>query len=253
MSLTLQKAGLWKRISAFLFDIILTVTIAVGFSVAVSAMFDYNGQVARLNDIYTAYEQEYGVDFDISKEDYEKLTDEQKANLDAANQAFLQDEGLIEIYDVLFYMTLAIVSISAFTAILLWQFLIPLFFGNGQTLGKKIFGTCVIRTNFTKAANPVLFIRAMVGVFAIETMFPILMFIMVVFGFLGSAGIIALLLFYALQIFVMCYTQTNSAIHDLLTDTVVVDFASQMIFETEEERIAYEKEAEQETVLNSSN
>ena len=40
----------------------------------------------------------------------------------------------------------------------------------------------------------------------------------------------------------MIATKTNSSIHDLLTDTAVVDFASQLIFETEEARISYIEE-----------
>ncbi len=254
MTLSLQKAGLWKRISAFLFDIILTVTLAVGLSVVASAIFGYNGQAAKLEARYTYFETEYGVQFDLSEEEQEKLTEEQKLRLEEASEAFMKDAEVLQIYNTLFYMTLAIISVSAFVAILIWQFFIPLIFGYGQTLGKKIFGIAVIRTNFTKAANPVLFIRAMIGMFAIETMFPLLMFIMMAFGLLGTVGLITLLLFVGLEVFVMIKTNTNSTIHDLLCDTVVIDFASQMIFDTDEDRERYLRESEQSsTVLDSSN
>lgn len=256
MSFTIQKANLWKRISAFLFDIILTITLGVGISTAVSAAFDYSGHTAQLEARYAVYEQEYGVDFDITEENYEKLTEEEKANFQAASEALAKDEESIRIYNLLFYMILAIISISAFLAILIWQFLIPLLFKNGQTLGKKIFGTAVIRTNGVKATNPVLFIRAMVGSFAIETMFPALMLVMLTFGAIGGVGAITLILFLILQLGVIIGTKTNSAIHDLLCDTVVVDLATQLVFENEEERIAYLEEQAREqtqTVLNSSN
>ena len=253
MILNLQKASLWKRISAFLFDIILTATLIIGLAAVVSAFFNYDGYTTQLTDRYAAYEQEYGVDFDISDEDYAKLTEEEKSNYVAANEALYKDAELLRIYNLLFYMTLAIISISCFIGILVWNFLIPLLFGNGQTLGKKIFGTCVVRTNGVKATNPVLFIRAMVGSFAIETMFPLFLFVMLCFGMIGFIGTITLLLFFVLQIGVMIYTNTNSAIHDLLCDTVVVDVASQMIFDTEEERIAYIQELQKQNVLNSSN
>ena len=49
MSVTLQKAGLWKRISAFLFDIILTFTLALGLSVAVSAIMHYGDYQQQLD------------------------------------------------------------------------------------------------------------------------------------------------------------------------------------------------------------
>lgn len=253
MSFTIQKANLWKRISALLFDIILTVTLAVGFSAAVSAILNYDGYNAQLSERYALYETQYGVDFDISDEDYAKLSPEEQANYLAANQAFTQDEEAIRIYNLLFYMTLTIISVGAFLAILIWQFLLPLWLGNGQSLGKKIFGAAVIRTNGVKASNPVLFIRAMIGSFAIETMFSLFLIVMIYFGVIGIVGTITLLLFLILQIGVIIYTKTNSAIHDLLCDTVVVDLSTQMIFETEEDRIAYIQELEKQNVLNSSN
>ena len=68
------------------------------------------------------------------------------------------------------------------------------------------------------------------------------MVLMILFGLLGIVGWIALLLLLLLQIFVMVKTPTNSSIHDLLADTVVVDYASQQIFETQEELIAFKEE-----------
>jgi hypothetical protein len=70
-------------------------------------------------------------------------------------------------------------------------------------------------------------------------MFPLLLVLMIYFGYLGIVGTITILLLLILQLGVMIKTQTNSSIHDLLSDTMVVDFVSQRIFETEEERTQY--------------
>ena len=72
-----------------------------------------------------------------------------------------------------------------------------------------------------------------------ETMFPLLIVLMIYFGYLGIIGTATLLLFLILQLGVMIKTPTNSSIHDLLSDTIVVDLLSQRIFETEEERVEY--------------
>ena len=56
---------------------------------------------------------------------------------------------------------------GTFLAFLVWYFILPLLFGYGRTLGKKIFGLAVIRTNLVKVSNPVLFVRTIVGMFAI--------------------------------------------------------------------------------------
>lgn len=254
MAFTIQKADLWKRMSALLFDLILTATLAIGFAAAISTLFGYSGYTAQLQARYEYYETEYGVIFDLPQEEYEKLSEAEKATLQEANKALLNDKEAQQLYKLLFFMTLAIFSLSGFLAILIWQFLIPLFFKNGQTLGKKIFGTCVVRTNGVKASNPVLFIRAMIGSFAIETMFPCMILIMLVFGLIGGVGTITLLLFYGLQLFVILSSKTNSAIHDLLCDTIVVDFASQVIFQSEDERAAYiqAQENEQEQALENA-
>ena len=67
--LTLQKANFWKRISAYLFDIILTVTLAFGLASLLSAVVGYDKHQEQLQSYYTEYEQTNGVDFDISEED----------------------------------------------------------------------------------------------------------------------------------------------------------------------------------------
>ena len=83
-----------------------------------------------------------------------------------------------------------------------------------------------------------------------ETMFPIFIIVMTYFGLLGIVGLVVLALFLILEIGVMIATQTNSCIHDLLSDTVVVDFASQQIFDTEEDLIAYKQAKHEEAVNN---
>jgi hypothetical protein len=64
---------------------------------------------------------------------------------------------------------------------------------------------------------------------------------MILLGSLGITGTVVLLLLLALQVGVMIYTKTNSCLHDLLAASVVVELSSQMIFDTEEDMLAYKK------------
>ena len=123
------------------------------------------------------------------------------------------------------------------------EFVVPLLFKNGQTLGKKIFGLAVVRSNSVKATGPAMFIRAIIGKCTMETMVPICILIMIVSGKLGSIGLIVLALIAILQAAMMISTRTNSCIHDLISDTVVVDYASQRIFESNEELLEAKKKA----------
>lgn len=242
MTVTLQKANIWKRISAYMFDAIICFMVAVGFAAVLASAFQYDGYTKQLENYYQEYETYYGIDFDITEEDFNKLSQEQKDVYETAQKAFSTDENVLKLYDTMFYVTLAIISGGVLISHLILYFAVPLFFKDGKTLGKKIFGLAVVRTNCVKITTPVLFIRSIIGQCAMETLVPVLLFTMIFFGLLGSVGVITLFLLLALQIGVMIATKTNSSIHDLLTDTAVVDFASQIIFESEEARIAYIEE-----------
>ena len=126
-----------------------------------------------------------------------------------------------------------------FFAILVLEFIIPLVFKNGQTIGKKIFGIAVIRPNGVKAGHVCFFIRALLGKYAIETMIPILLFMMMMFGMIGVVAPLVLIGIVILEIAVFATSGTNSLIHDVLSDTVSVDLSSQMIFDSENDLISY--------------
>ena len=260
MSITLQKANFWKRISAYLFDFILTVILALGIAFGVSAIVKYNSCLddynAKQNFYYVQAEEKYGIEVNLTQENYDAMTEEERAEYDKTyelalseiNQNMNADKEAVALMSKVFNLTLVSLSISLLFSIFTVHFLVPLFLKNGQTLGKKIFGLGVMRTNFVKISNPILFIRSIVGLYAMETMFPLLMLLMTFFNLLGGIGLLMILLLFILQIGVMITTKTNSSIHDLLSDCVVVDFASQQIFETEEALIAYKQEQHEKQV-----
>ncbi len=248
MALNIQKASFWKRISAFLFDFIVTAMLTVGLATILSAVMNVDKHFDELNDYQIEYETNYGVDFDITEEDYNKLSEEGKQQYELADAAMRQDERLAKTNQTIFFLILVMVSISLLLGILTVQFVAPLFFKNGQTLGKKIFGIAVVRSNCVKASNPVLFIRAVIGLYVIETMFPVALLIMIYFGLLGLIGGLTIIFLGILQLSVLIVTQNHCSIHDLLTDTVVVDMASQRIFDSEEALIAYKEQLHAEEV-----
>ena len=124
--------------------------------------------------------------------------------------------------------------------------------GSGRTLGKKIFGLGLMRTEGVKISNVSLFIRTILGKYAIEIMIPVLIVLMLYWGTIGIVGPIVLGLILIVQLVVMITTRTNSLIHDLLADTVVIDYASQMIFDSREEMIAFKEKAHREAVAHQT-
>ena len=73
----LQKASLWKRVSAGLFDLILVAMLAVGMAVLLSWAFGYNTHSQNLNDAYSRYEAQYGVEFQMTQQAFDALPQEQ--------------------------------------------------------------------------------------------------------------------------------------------------------------------------------
>ena len=231
----LQKASVLKRISAWMFDAIILATLAAGIAFIFSAVFGYDAKLDRMEEIYTEYEAEFGIDLEISDENFAKLTDEEKAKYDEANKKFGKDEEVIYLTNMLFTLSLLIVSLSILTAFVILELILPLILKNGQTLGKKIFGIAVMRDDGVRITPFVLFVRTVLGKYTIETMVPIFL-IYLAFTGAGLAGALAMLLLLGFQIGLLIKTKTNSAIHDILAYTVTVDYASQMIFDSKEER-----------------
>ena len=243
----LQKGSLLKRASAILLDGILLVILITGFAFALSGIFHY-GTYA---DIYAQgmdrYAAQYNVDFDriVTEADYEALTEQEKENYGAVIDAMNNDAELIHALNMIVALIVLIASISTVLAFAVVDFILPLIFKNGQTVGKKIFGLAVMRTNGVRISGVSLFIRTFLGKCIIETMIPLLVVMMIFFsvmGIMAGIGLFGPILVIALlivQIIMLFVTKNHTMIHDLISDCVVVDMSSQMIFDSEQARNEY--------------
>lgn len=238
----LQKASMWKRIAAWMFDGILTGILAVGLGFLLSALLGYDGYSETMDRAYARYEAEYGIVFDISQDEYQSMTGAQRGNYDAAYNALVSDDEAMYAYNMMISLTLVIISVGILLAVMLWEFAVPMLFGNGQTLGKKIFSLCLIRNDGVKLNTLQLFTRTLLGKFTIDTMIPVTVSLMLFWGTMDLTGTLILFALLLGQILCLALTKSNSAIHDLLAGTVVVDISSQMIFRTTEDLIAYQKQ-----------
>ena len=237
----LQKAGLWKRIAAWMFDGILVSVLAVGFGLLLSMVLGYDSYNEALTGAYEQYESQYGITFDISQETYEAMTDGERENYEAAYAALTADQDAMYAYNMVLNLTLLITTLGILLALAVWEFIVPRFLGNGQTLGKKIFSLCLVRNDGVKVNNLQLFTRMILGKFTVETMVPVYILLMLFWGTMDLTGTLILFGLLIAQVVCLAVTRTNSAIHDLLAGTVVVDMSSQMIFHTTEELIEFQK------------
>jgi uncharacterized RDD family membrane protein YckC len=237
----LQKAGMWKRISAFLFDNILLLVAIVGIAALLSTMLGYDKHSNTLNAAYEKYETQYGITFNTTQEQYNAMTEAEKANYDAAYEALTADEEAMYAYSMMVNLMLVILSGAILLAMFIFEFAVPMLFGNGQTLGKKIFGIAIMRTDGVKVSGPLMFIRTILGKFTVETMIPVIILFMMFLGTIGIIGPFIFMVLLVLQCIMLVMSKSGRLIHDYLAKTVAVDMSSQMIFDTVEEMLEYKK------------
>lgn len=229
-------------------DTVLMIFLALAFSLITHTIFKVDERIDKVNAFKTQYAQDYGVDLELAQKDPSTVTKEEKADYDEnykkfeeMNKAISKDKAAQEANADFLSSLLASFAISLFASNLVLNFVVPLLFKYGRTIGKRVFGLAVIRSNGVKISPPVLFVRSVVGLYAMETMFPLIIVMMIWFGMLGIIGTIILIGFAILQLSCLFATQAHQPIHDLLTDSVVVDMASQTIYETNEELIEAQK------------
>lgn len=236
----LQKASLWKRLSAGLFDLILIVMLAVGIATALSWAVGYNSYSEDLSKTYLQYGTQYGVELGKSV-DFDALPQEQKDAYYEAYEAWKNDPEVIYLSNMVANLSLLITTFSILITVLLLEFGVPLLLKNGQTLGKKIFGVALMRTDGVKVSSVQMFIRTVLGKFTIEIMIPVYILMMIFFNTIGIIAIAILGAIAVAELLSLMLSKTGSLIHDSIAGTVAVDMASQQIFESPEERVEYIK------------
>lgn len=269
MTNDLQKASLMKRFSAFLLDFILITIFLTGFMSIFSLILNTDAPLQALTDRRNEIEASYGIPaitekYEVDLNKFASMTEEERDKLPIevvqaikdCTTAINEDDEYFRIIMLIINLILVNISLSMFLSFLVLEFFVPLFLKNGQTIGKKIFAIGVMQTNAVKISPKVLFIRAILGKYTISAMIPLLMIIMLFVGIVTSATILTvpfsvLIIVLFAQIISLIVTKTNSLLHDLLSSTVTVDFASQMIFESLEAKEEYMLRIHREDVKKS--
>lgn len=248
----IQNASILKRISAFLLDFILMCILAVGFTYLLSLATNLEGYSNQLKEIYDRYEAEYGVNFEeMTADKYEKLTDAERAKFDEAYDALSKELSETKATSMFYSLALVCLSVGLLLSFLILEFLLPLLLKNGQTVGMKVFGLGVVFTNSVRVNTFAMFVRSILGKFTLETMVPLLVLLMLLFNVLGIVGLVVLLALVILQIALFATTKTRSFIHDVISNTVIVDINCQMIFDNYDELVSYKEQLAQEEAEKS--
>ena len=244
----LQKASLLKRAAAYLLDVILLVVLATGIGLVLSAALDYDSYNDALTQCQASYEAKYQVSFDLTQEEFAAMTEAEQEYLNAAYGDFAKDPVAIYNYNMVINLSLVILSLAVLLSYLALEFAVPLLFGNGQTLGKKMFSIALMREDGVKVNTVNLLVRTLLGKFTFETMIPLLIVLMMSWGSIGLVGPVVLLGILIMELWLMISSKTNATIHDKLAQTIVVDMQSQRIFSSTLEMQAYKARMHEEMV-----
>ena len=237
----LQKANMGKRISAYIFDSILLITVAVGVAALLSGLFGYDTHTAERQRLRQDYETRYGISFDVEWDSYEALPEEERQKQEEAYAAFAADPEVGRLDAMIVNLTLLILVFSLLVPYVLLELLVPLKLGNGQTLGKKIFGIGVMRVDGVRLSPFQLVVRTVIGKYTVETMLPLFLILMFMFNVMAFACLLGMTVLVATQGIFTLFSYRHTPIHDMIAGTVAVDFASQRIFDSTEDLLAYQK------------
>ena len=237
----IQRASIAKRISAGLLDVIAVSIIATLCAWLISLAADYDGWNKKLEDSYSRYESQYGVTFRITEEEYNNKSSSDKENYDNAYKALVGDSEAMKAYSMVTNLMILTVSLGLFIAVLIWEFIVPLFLKDGRTVGSLIFGIAVMRSNGVRISHISLFIRAILGKYAIETMISVYIIMMIFMNTIGIVGPLVICGILLMQLILIISTKNNQLIHCILSDTVVVDYGSQRIFDSQEALLEHKK------------
>lgn len=239
----LQRANTWKRIAAWILDLMLLCVLTVGAAFGISKALNYDGYYQTVQSAYDGYEAQYGIELGIDQATYEAMSPEEKEYYDSAleeiEKALNADEEVARAYNMVVNLSVLMVTLGILAATLILELIVPMLLKNGQTIGKKCFSLCLVRIDGVKLTNLQLFARTILGKYTIERMVPVYIIMMLLWGSVGLTGTLIVLMLLVTQIICVAVGQNRAAIHDRLAGTVVVDMASQQIFETTQDRIDY--------------
>ena len=245
MTVDMQKAGLWKRIAAAILDLILLAILAVGCAWGLTVMLDYDGHAETAATIKAEYEERFHIPPNVTTSVYQQMDEAEKKAYDEAvaeaNKALAEDAEAVRILNLLQSLQLIITTFGILIAVLLLEFIVPLILKNGATVGKKVFGLGLVRTDCVRVNNLQLFTRTLIGKFTIEIMIPAYLVIMILNGSLGSMGVLVIGAILLLQVILYFATKQNQLLHDIMAGTAVVDVTSQRIFASDEDRVEFLK------------
>jgi uncharacterized RDD family membrane protein YckC len=221
---SIQNAGIFQRLIAFLVDAILVFFLHFTFSLAVISPVSNQFGYQQLVTDYNAQLVEFHLG-EYSLEDGSFIMYNMDEIDEADLQAFYDDPEAKEISTRKFIFDFVQVSVGLLLAELVVLMLMPLLLKNGQTLGKKLMRLGLVDNQGLKVKPINVVMRFLIGWFVFETALSLIMTMFV-----------GLPLFILISALMALLTRNKRALHDIIGSTIVVNLDKMILFETTEER-----------------
>lgn len=239
-----QKASSLKRIAAYIVDAILFITIFTGVLLLTSYIVGYQHNYKLLEAKYI----EHGV-YVIKNGTY-SFCDTSKEVCVNAWKNFNLDKEACFYYDHSIELITLMITVSTFLSFLILEFLVPMIFKNGQTIGMKCFRIGLIDNKGIKVKPIQIFIRFLFGKFLVSTMLPIYGLIFMYFnlngGFYGFVLAVGILI---VDLVMTIFSKTKSGISNSISSVYAVDMDETYFFNSVEEMV--ERKCEEQRILDS--
>jgi len=244
--LDFHKAKPIKRLGAYVIDLILLLVITAAVALAIYSAMDYNTYEDKYVTSCEKYGQQFGVDLSASRTEQATLPEEEFEKYNQAWEALNADEETMDAIKQMLRIELVSLMAGFLVGYVILEIMIPLIFKNGQTVGKKIFGLCVMHKYHVRVGFMQIIYRTILGKYFIETIIPVVMYKLNDYGVLGMTASLVLAAIAMTQGFIVMMSQANCGIHDKLFHTVVADFKKQHIFDNWNDRFDFEEAYEKE-------
>lgn len=234
MGFEIQRAAVFKRIAAFVIDIILRGILVVALISLFASVSRFEEKKQRMDTIYEETAERFGISPNDVK-DSSALPPDVEERYRLANEALAADEEARSLYRWLIISYVAGVSGCMLIAYLLLEFLVPLLFHDGRSVGKRILGLCVVHTDCVRMEPAAMFVRSILGKYVIETMISVLGVILLNMGAVGPAVLMIPMMLLLLEAGLFFAGKDRRLIHDYFAGSVVADYQSQPIYASREE------------------
>ncbi len=193
MELYNGRRVLLKRFSSGLFDLVILLLLSFFFIFLLSRLLHFNYYETSLIDYDRAYED------------------------------LIEPWGVGNDYKKTLFQAFFILLFGVFIAFFLLEFIFPIIFKDGRSIGKRVFLLSIASTRYSGVKVFSLFIRSIIGKYLVETLPLLLSILMFLFNLNPTIFVVLGICVWMVNIILLFAFPKGRMIHDILAFTYVVE------------------------------